>query len=131
VNLHEEKFVASFVVKEKRERYLEFLSNEKHCYKITGRFDHCADLDSRFVKEIPVRNQNPKDVLELLRKTGAGERCWILSTNWDIDQKEMNLAEAIEKYLYCEGTFFSCIAGSLVLYSGEDGNAICILERND
>jgi hypothetical protein len=131
VNVHEEKFVTSFVVKEKQARYLELLPDEKHRYKLTGRFDHCADLDERLLREIPVRNQNPNDVLELLRKAGAGESCWILSTNGEIDQKEMNLADAMEKHLYCEGSFFSCIPGRLVLFSGEDRNAIYILERND
>jgi hypothetical protein len=129
VNIHEEKFVASFVVKEKRGRYLELLPNKKHRDKITGRFHHCDDLDLRFVNEIAVRQQNPNDVLELLKNAGAGDSCWILSTNWEIDQKEMKLSEAINKHLYCEGTFFSCIAGELILYSGEDINAIYLLER--
>jgi hypothetical protein len=131
VNIHEEKFVSSFVVKEKRGRYREFLSNEKHRYKITGHFDHCDDLDLRFVKEIPARQQNRNDVLAILRKAGADDSCWILSTNSDIDQIEMNLSEAINEYLFREGTFFSCIPGRLVLYSGEDINAVYILERTD
>jgi hypothetical protein len=129
VNIHEKKFVESFVVKEKQARYLEFLPNEKHRYKITSRFDHCPDLDSRFLSEVPVRQQNPNDVLALLKKKGAGDSCWILSTDSDIDQMEMNLSDAINEHLYREGTFFSCIAGRLVLYSGEDINAIYIFER--
>lgn len=128
-NIHEERFVGSFVVKEKQGRYLELLSNEKHRYKITGRFDHCDDLEKRFLTQVPVQQQNPSDVIALLRKAGARETCWILSTNSDIDKKEMKLSEAIKEHLYREGTFFSCVPGRLVLYSGEDINAIFILER--
>lgn len=131
MNIHEEKFVASFVVKKKQGRYLELLSSEKHRDKITGGFDHCSDLNDRFLNQIPVQQHNPDDVLALLRKAGAGESCWILSADWNIDQKEMNLSDAITKYLFSGETFFSCIPGRLVLYSGEDINAIYLLEKGD
>src|SRR5688572_14833576 len=118
MNIHEEKLVSSFVLKEKQGRYLELLPSEKHRWKITSRFDHPDDFNTELAIQIPPARQNPDAVLTILKQAGAGELCWILSDCTDIDGTQMRLAYAIHNHLYQEGTFFSCIPGELVLYSG-------------
>jgi hypothetical protein len=124
VNIHEEKFISSFVLKEKRGRYFELLPSEKHRWKITSRFDHPDDLNTDLATQIPPSQQRPDAVLIILKGAGAGEFCWIISDSPDIDGTQMRLADAIHDHLYREGTFFSCVPGKLVLYSGEDINDI-------
>lgn len=124
MNIHEEKFVSSFVLREKRGRYLEFLPSEENRWKITSRFDYPDDFNTELATQIPPSQQRPDAVLSILKQAGAGEFCWILSDCSDIDGKQMRLADAIRDHLYQEGTFFSCIPGVLVLYSGEDINDI-------
>jgi len=129
VNIHEEKFIRSFVRKEKQGRYLEFLPSEKNRWKVTSRFDHSDDFDTALAIQIPPAQQKPDVIVTILRDAGAGELCWILSSNDDIDGKEMPLEFALREHLFREGTFFSCIPGELVLYSGEDINAIWVFKN--
>ena len=129
MNIHEEQFINSFIVAKKRERYLELLSKDKTRGKITRHFDHCADLDDQFVTQIPVNQQNPDEIYKILKKKGAGDTCYIIADNWDLDRKEMNLRTAIDEYYICDGAFFSCIPGKLVFYSGEEENGRYILEK--
>ena len=129
MNIHEEQFIKSFIVAKKRERYLELLGKDKTRVKITSRFDHCEDLVDDFVTQIPVNQQNPDEIYKMLREKGAGNNCYIIADDWDLDGKEMNLRKAIDEYYICDGAFFSCIPGKLVFYSGEEENGRYILEK--
>lgn len=129
MNIHEEKLISSFVLKEKQSRYLELLPSEKHRRKITSRFHQPDDFNTELATQIPPSQQRPDAVLAILKEAGAGEFCRILSDGSDIDGTQMRLADAIHDHLYEEGTFFSCIPGELVLYSGEGINDIYVFKR--
>lgn len=59
---------------------------------------------------------------------GAGNTCYIISNDWDLDRKEMSLRKAVEEY-YFATAFFSCLPGKLAYYSGEEENGLYILEK--
>jgi hypothetical protein len=136
MNTHEELFVKNFVVKQKRERYLEFLAKEKTRDKITWDFRHCGDLEEKYKTQVPVNQQNAKDVYKILKEKNAPDKCYILSYHDEVDGKEMSLKKVLEETIFYipfthTGTFISCIAGKLVFYSSEDLNGRFILEKND
>src|SRR5262249_30599912 len=62
LNPHEEMFIRSFVVGEKRPRYLSFLDSERGRKKILASFHHCRDLDSRFAQRIPNNQQSAQSI---------------------------------------------------------------------
>ncbi len=129
MNIHEELFVKSFIVPEKRERYLEFLSKEKTRHKITWYIEQCADLEVKFKARIPISKQNEEDIYKILKQKGAPDNCYIISNYDDIDQKVMNLKKTIDEHTFDSGTFVSCIPGKLVFYASEEENGRFILEK--
>jgi hypothetical protein len=50
---HEDAFVSTFVVPEKRARYANFLANPKQRGKITDRFCHCFDFVPALARQVP------------------------------------------------------------------------------
>jgi hypothetical protein len=128
VNLHEELFVKSFIVPAKRERYLSFLSNDKHRRKLLDNLDHLYDLNKTKVIDILPDQQTAQSICRLMREKGGGENCYVISTNWELDGKELSLREALEGIVGSGfGSYVSCIAGKLGYYEGEKAGERYIL----
>jgi len=88
------------------------------------------DLDTRFQVLLTPPQQNAQSVVNILKKKGAPERCYVISESSDFDGKEMLLIDAIEEVLgYGMGSIISCVAGKLVYYEGEMPSHRYILER--
>lgn len=129
MNIHEELFVNSFIVREKRGRYLEFLGKEKMRQKITWNIERCDDLEEKYRTRVPVDKQNPEDIFNILKEKSAPNICHIISTDDEIDGQEMNLKDVLENHFFDDGTFISCIPGKLVYYASEEENGCFILEK--
>ncbi len=55
-----------------------------------------------------------------LRRRGAGELCYIVSANTELDRTTRGLADAINRvFAFAEGTMVSSVAGRLAYYEGE------------
>jgi hypothetical protein len=122
----EEALVDAFIVPEKRERYKTFRANPKRRAKLLDGLNHCRDLDPRYATEIP----SGTDVVSLLRKRGAPERCHVISDVTELDGREMALQEAIdETESHMWGTLIGCVPGRLAYYYGEAGEQRLLLER--
>lgn len=130
MNIHEELFVKNFIVSRKRERYIELLGNEKTRSKITVYFDHCPDLEDKYKSQIPVNQQNAKDIYRILKNKGAPETCFAISNRDQIDGKELSLRKVIDEYYFDNSTFISCIPGKLIYYASEEINGCYILEKS-
>lgn len=130
MNAHEKMFALSFITPAKRDRYLSLLESAKGRKKVLEAFHHFHDLDDRFAKLIDANQQYVEVINKILRQKGAPEICYVMSTNSDIDHKEMPLREALSKVVgSSESTLVSCIAGELGYFENEDLRQRYILER--
>ena len=132
MNVHEELFARNFIVPEKRERYIALLKTKKGRIKIRFGLDHCKDLDKNYITQVPIKNQNADNIYHILRTKGASENCYVISSNSETDEQEVNLYDAVLKTIGkgC-GTFISCIAGKLGYFEFEEPNERYILEKKN
>lgn len=122
---HDEAVIKAFVVSVRQNRYLEFVKNPKNRKKFTSQLPHFNYLNAKFVIGIPGNQQHLCSILSLLRERGAGEKCWVISEDSDLDAREMDLETALEQTIgYQTGTFLSCIPGKLAYFENEDGRYI-------
>ena len=129
MNVHEEQFARSFIVSEKRARYLELLDSERGRKKLVWGLDHCKDLDMRFAHLIPPNQQTVDSIERILKSKGAPDRCYVISSGDEIDAKEMLLSEALQKTVGWGGTFISCVAGKLGYFEFDEPSERYILEK--
>jgi hypothetical protein len=128
VNEHEAAFVNAFIVRERRQRYLDLLAGPRR-RKILSRLNHVLDLDERFSTRL--HDTHPASaLLKALRERGAGRECYLIADDSDLDQRMMTLEDAIEEVsMEDSGVVVSCIPGRLALYKMEDHRLHFILER--
>ena len=130
MNVHEEQFARSFIVPERRARYLSLLESERGRKKLLAGFYHCHDLDSRFAQPVPSNHQSAQAIEQLLKSKGAPATCYVMSADTSLDNREMSLSEALEETVGGDGgTFISCIAGKLAYFELEPFDGRYILER--
>jgi hypothetical protein len=79
-------------------------------------------LDSISTRMFPIANadHSAEAVERLLRQKGAGQTCYLISPERDIDQCEMPLREAIGKLISEDSVAVACcIPGRLAYYKAE------------
>ena len=127
---HETEFIRHFVISPKRRRYLSLLETRKGRKKLVEALDHFDELDTRYAQLLPANAQTVSQIGALLKRKGAPERCYVTSSNEDIDAREMSLRAALEKTVGTgSGTIISCIPGKLAYFEGEEQNQRYILEH--
>ncbi len=123
---HEEQTIKAFILKEKSERYLSFLSNKKRRKEVLDRLNHCKDFDERFVQWLP----SNADVVKILLQAGSPAEVYVISDS-KLDGKVMPLPDAIhETSMNGSGTIVSCIPGKLAYYYDEVGERRGLLKRS-
>jgi hypothetical protein len=123
---HEEQTIKAFILKERRERYLSFLGNNKRRKEVIDRLNHCKDFDERFMQWLP----SNADIVNILLKAGSPSEVYVISDS-KIDGKIMLLSDAIhETSMTGSGTIVSCIPGKLAYYYDEVGERRGILKRS-
>ena len=131
MNEHEEKTIAAFILKEKKDRYRFLLgsSDPKRRNEGVGRLNHCRDLNPKYVTWLP----GGGDVLKLLREAGSPEQVYLISCSSSLDGKTLPLAKAVNDVEIMPkngwGTIVSCIPGELAYYYDEEGERYAILQR--
>jgi hypothetical protein len=126
----EDLTIRAFIVRERRDRFLELLASSKHRKKITDSLAHPnpAWFDSRYVRQIPSSQSSNVGIGNLLRAKGAGPTCWVICEDKHIDGREIELNEMLNHIVGREiGTILCCIPGKLAFVESEDGRFI--LER--
>lgn len=130
MNIHEEMFVRNFVKPAKRHRYLSMLESKKGRDKIVSGLYHCNDLDERYATLLLPDEQNLEMICKILKRKGATDLCYVMSTNTSVDKKEMKLLDALEITIASgDGTLVSCLEGKLAYFEFEDAGERYILER--
>lgn len=131
MNIHEELFAKNFIIPEKRERYLSMLDSKKGRKKLIAGFYHLSNLEEKYAIEVSPNKQWAEDIYKMLREKGSPNICYVISTDKEIDGKELKLDDVLEEIVgnCANGTFISCIAGKLGYYEGESMGARYIFEK--
>lgn len=123
---HEEQTIKASMLKERRDRYLSFLGNNKRRKEVLYRLNHCKDFDECFMQWLP----SNADIVNILLKAGSPSEVYVISDS-NIDRKIMPLSDAIhETSMTGSGTIVSCIPGKLAYYYDEVGERRGILKRS-
>ena len=118
----EEIFVKTFILRKRKERSLFELGSRKKRPKFLNKLSHgyMDTLDGRFMESIPVPNSDPSDIFNLLRKHGAPDLCYAISSNDDLDGKEVPLIEALQIAVgYGLPSILLCIPDKLAYFEAE------------
>jgi hypothetical protein len=121
-----ERGLARFLVGEWRARFRESLAPAKRRDALRSQLPHLTHLDPRFATPVPAEEQRALGLGARLREKGAGDRCYLLSEDPDLDGRELALDEALVTIVdggSHHATFVSCVAGSLAYFhDGEPEN---------
>jgi hypothetical protein len=128
---HEEG-LALFISREWRNRFRESLAAPKRRDKVLRRLAHFRHLDHRFTTEVPRTEQKSGILGAVLRARGAGERCYLVSEDYDLDGRQMSLDDALTELVdggLTLATFVSCVPGRLAYFHDEEVENRYILQR--
>ncbi|MFI5131215.1 MAG: hypothetical protein ACHQFX_14530 [Chitinophagales bacterium] len=115
----ERKLIESFVMPEKRERYLDFIQKEKTRKKFLNELYHFKDFNWILFEEIQ-GNQNERNViLEKLANKKNSSGCYVISANENFDRKTVSVKDCMEQIVGVEGTIIIFGEGDVVYYEGE------------
>lgn len=127
----EEAFISAFIAKDKRDRYLGFLSPKRRD-KLRDLLPHgtVGHLAVEFKKAILPKDQTLEGIHLILTARGAHASCHVISHDSRIDGRDMSLREALEATVgQGMGTIICCVAGRLAYFEGEDMGARFLLEK--
>jgi hypothetical protein len=128
---HESAAIKAFVVREKRERLLGFLAKPKTRKRFVQELNHFRLFDHRFAAPVSWQidpslklwDRHVHGIANICRKLqskGAGNTCWVMSDNEELDGRELDLEWVLEKAIDGQtSTILSCIPGKLALFVGE------------
>jgi hypothetical protein len=128
---HERGTIKAFVVRDKQERLLSFVSNPKNRTKFTHELAKRVVIDKRFATSVPWKVdpglelwarhlQGIENIANLLKSKGAGQTCWVISESSSLDGREMKLESILEKVVGSgNATILSCLPGRLAFFSDE------------
>ncbi len=130
VNEHEIGFVSSFIIPERRERYLSLLGNPKRRGKVLDRLNHSQDIDFSLARPVPPGCVG-ESLAALLKQMGASETCHVIADASEMDGQTMELTEALWRAsVHGFGVVLSCLPGRLCFYKPESPTTGYILERS-
>jgi hypothetical protein len=93
----------AFIVPAKRRRYIELLDARGGRKKILRSLDHFKYLDPRFCRKVKAA-----DALRILKSLGAPAMCHVISSNDELDGREIDLAEALKEIIGRDFGSFIC-----------------------
>ena len=89
-NEHEISFISSFIIPERRKRYLSLLGNPKRRGKVLNRLNHSQDVDLSRARQVPPRCA-AECLAVLLEQMGAGDTCYVIADTSDMDGQTLPL----------------------------------------
>lgn len=128
MNEVEEAFVKTFIVRDKRERWLSLLGLQKSRRKLTDRLAHVfeSDLDQRFVYD---KEEPPEKIEVQVQKTleewkthNPKQLCHIIACKREKDGQKMRLVDAELDYDLTFGAIIIIAPHKLAFYHPERDN---------
>jgi hypothetical protein len=127
---HEYQTIRSFISRQKRTRYLEFVADPRTRTKFTHALAHFRDIDPKCKRPIPPSKQNPKEIQRILAAKGAFGLCYLITEHPELDGRDFPLADALQLIVgRGMGAIISCIPGRLAFMETEDERFILEKER--
>jgi hypothetical protein len=117
----ESQIIQKFVRKDKRDRYLAFISKQKTRYKFVSELAHFNDFEpNRFDKV----SGDKRQVIQTRIKTIKNQSdCYAISENREIDGQRIDIKTALEKTIgYGMGTILVFGDIDIVYFEGEGPN---------
>ena len=118
-----EQGLARFLVGEWRARFRESLAPGKRRDVLRSQLPHLTHLDPRFARRVAVDDQSAAAIGAQLREKGAGERCYLLSEDPELDGRELELDAALVEIVDGESrfaTFVSCVPAQLAYFHEQE-----------
>lgn len=114
----ESKVINRFVIKNKQERYLQFINSQKHRGGFTGQLAHFNDLKYELFEEVI---GNEKAIIKAkLASLGKFIDCYLISENPELDQKRMDIDTALNEVIgYGMGTLLVFGDAEMIYYEAE------------
>jgi hypothetical protein len=126
----EHEFVSHFIRRDRQQAYLKLLASPDRRRKFFGRLVKSCDLEPSVIEELHEDGESADAIAEILRSKGAGETCYAISEDAEIDGREVRLIEALQRVVARgRATLLSCVPGVLGYYEGADFEERCILHR--
>jgi hypothetical protein len=118
-NQIEQLLIKKFVIKDKQERYLNFLSKEKTRKKFTSELYHFRDFKWNLFREIPSSESESNTIVTKVKSIKNISSCYVVSVNSEFDGKVISLEEAVENVVGEEGTILIFGEAEIIYYEGE------------
>ncbi|WP_409296783.1 hypothetical protein V1498_02715 [Peribacillus sp. SCS-26] len=118
----EKVIVKAFFTKRLQDRVMFELSSAKKRTDALSRLCHSyrETLREEYLFSIPKPNSEAKAIEKLLKQHGAGDTCYVISWNDEIDGRELPLTIALERAVGMGmPSLVSCIPGSLAYFQAE------------
>ncbi|USK32567.1 hypothetical protein LIT25_18470 [Bacillus sp. F19] len=118
----EKIIIKSFFEKRIHDRMMFELLSPKKRVNAIDRLCHGYEniICKRYMVEVKKPNSNPQELYSLLKSHGAGETCYVISFNEEIDGKEVPLLDALEQAVgFGFPSIISCILGKLAYFEAE------------
>ncbi|MGE5397579.1 MAG: hypothetical protein ACM3MK_08635 [Chitinophagales bacterium] len=93
------EIIKTFFHKSIQDRAIFELNSSKKRKPFIGRLSHNFQeiFNQKYLIKIQLPNSNYVDILRSLKQYGANDKCYSISSNGEIDGKELSLTEALEK----------------------------------
>jgi hypothetical protein len=97
---------------------------------VRASLDHAIVLDERHVTRMVGEAGSTANLEALLRRHGAPQTCFVISSDKRMDGLEMPLSDALSAVVGSGfGTYLSCVAGKLGYFEYEDLKSAWLLRR--
>jgi hypothetical protein len=124
----ETDLINTFVVRAKRERYVEFVRS-RHRMKFLRELHHFHDFEPACVVPVTGGKDAAESLIAQLRRRGAGSECYVISDS-DLDGTTGQVEDVIRRVFgVAEGTLVCCVPRSLAYYEGEEHRFILHRQR--
>jgi hypothetical protein len=128
-NILEQTFINKYVIKEKRNRYLNFIAKEKTRKKFTRELAHTLDLDWRKFREISGNDSEKKLIISKIEANKHISSCYVISYWEKYDGKLFSVDDAINDIIGEQEVILIFGNAEVVYYEGEaPGNRYISIE---
>ncbi|KIC90089.1 hypothetical protein [Flavihumibacter solisilvae] len=118
----EQHFVSRFIIKNKQERYLHLLNDNRTRIKFIEKLYHFNDFNWNLLREIP-GSENEEEAIRLkLKSYKTISNCRVISSDPKFDGKSMSIEEAINNVVGIEASILIFGDGDVIYYEGEAPN---------
>lgn len=113
------KVIQRFVIKEKRDRYLDFVKNDKTRKKFISELHHMNFLDQDLFDR--VEGNEYEYIKQRIAFLGTVNECYVISENDSIDKKVLDIETALKEVIGADQGTLLVFGDAEILYSEAEG----------